>query len=200
MSSWNLTPQSDPFKTWAAWWAEAKTGAVTPPETVSLATVGADGRPSARIVYFRGLREKGFSFFTNYDSRKGRELGTAPVASMLFHWQHQERQVRVEGKVIPLSARESDLYFYAREPDSQVSACVSKQSAVLASYEQFGREIDAFLSKQGEAPVKRPENWGGYAIIPDLIEFWQAGPHRRHRRIEYQLQPNGQWQGQWLYP
>ena len=197
---WNLSSQSDPWKAWDEWWAAAQKGALVPPETVSLATVGADHRPTTRTVYFRGIRERGFSFFTHYQSRKGKDLEALPAACMLFHWQHGQRQVRVEGSVIRLNDHESDAYFYARERESQISACVSKQSEPLGSFEQFNQEVESFLSKQGDHPLKRPENWGGYAIIPDLIEFWQAGVHRRHRRIEFRKQAGGSWKGGWLYP
>ncbi len=197
---WELNPNSDPMKTWSQWWTESKEGASVPPETVSVATVGKEGRPSIRTVYFRGIRDGGFSFFTHYESRKGRELTENPVASMLFHWQHQERQVRVEGKVIRVSPQESDAYFRARAHDSQISASVSKQSQPLADYSQFVQEIEAFEKKLGPSGVTRPENWGGFAIIPDRIEFWQAGEFRRHRRIEFSKQSDGTWKGTWLYP
>lgn len=198
--NWELTLETDPWKAWAQWWAESKTGAFVPPETVALATVGSSGQPSVRTVYYRGIREGGFSFFTHYESRKGREIKAHPFASMLFHWQHAERQVRVEGPVIRLSAKESDAYFYARTPDSQISANVSKQSHPLDDYARFVRDVEEFEKKLGSNRVLRPEDWGGYAIVPHLMEFWQAGEHRRHRRMEFRLQSDGKWKGTWLYP
>jgi len=189
----------DPFQIFESWYEEAGSDASPNRDSVALATAGVDARPSVRMVYYRGLREGGLTFFTNYESRKGRELTDNPYAAMVFYWAHIGRQVRVEGRVERLSAEESDKYFAGRSFESQISAVASKQSRPLEDDEAFLKALaDAKASHEGEQ-VTRPEFWGGFKLIPSRFEFWTRGEHRRHRRIVYENHSGG-WRKSKLYP
>jgi pyridoxamine 5'-phosphate oxidase len=162
------------------------------PNAMTLATTAHDGRPSARMVLLKGVDQRGFLFFTNYASRKGRELAENPRAALVFYWHEVNRQVRVTGRVSKLPAAESDAYFATRPHGSRIAALASRQSAVIpsrAALEARYRELSTGYPNDGPP---RPLNWGGYCVHPDEIEFWQQGPNRLHDRLRYR-KSRGSW-------
>jgi len=174
----------DPFAQFDRWFNEALAAKLPEPNTMTLATVGADGRPSARIVLVKGVDERGFVFFTNYESRKGRDLAAHPYAALLFYWIELERQVRIEGRVEKTSADESDRYFASRPVGSRIGAWASEQSAVIDSRATLEAREKAFSERYGDDPP-RPPHWGGYRVVPDTLEFWQGRPSRLDDRLVY---------------
>jgi pyridoxamine 5'-phosphate oxidase len=175
-----------PLQTLASWIEEARATGVREPEAMALATVGPDGRPSARLVLCRGIDERGLRFFTSYESRKARELAGHPQAAVVFHWEATRHQVRVEGDVEVLGAADSDAYFRSRARGSQLAASVSPQSAPIADLEDLRREqrrLDAEL--QGK-DVPRPATWGGYLLVARAVELWTSGADRLHDRVRYE--------------
>jgi pyridoxamine 5'-phosphate oxidase len=172
----------DPFRQFHAWLAEAIEAEVPEPTAMTLATVDEVGCPSARIMLLKALDERGFVFYTNYESRKGRELGERPSAALVFLWKELERQVRVEGEVEKVSARESDEYFAIRPLGSRIGAWASIQSAGIQSRQWLEERVRAAEAEYGENPP-RPPHWGGYRVIPDAVEFWQGRQSRLHDRI-----------------
>lgn len=175
-----------PLQTLAAWLQEARTAGVAEPDAMALATVGADGRPSVRFVLCRGIDEQGISFFTSYDSRKGRELAGRPQAAAVFHWAATRHQVRVEGDVTVLSAAASDAYFHSRARGSQLSGSVSPQSAPIESLEDLRQRRRKLEESLGGGEVPRPPNWGGYRIHAGAVELWTGGDDRLHDRVRYE--------------
>ena len=187
-----------PFEQFTTWFSEALQAGVPEPNAMTVATLGPDLHPSARIVLLKGFDDRGFVFYTNYESRKGQELAAHPRASLLFFWQPLERQVRIEGRIEKTSAEESDTYFRSRPLGSRIGAWVSPQSRPITreTLEQRTAEMTASL---GEDPP-RPPHWGGYRVIPHYVEFWQGRPSRLHDRLAYQLQEDGNWVLQRLAP
>jgi pyridoxamine 5'-phosphate oxidase len=187
----------NPIDLFLAWYQEAELALGLDAEVMALATATRDGRPSVRMVLYRGLSAAGLRFFTNYESRKGRELGDNPRAALCFYWAPLARQVRFEGAVERVDAAESDGYFHSRPYGSQLSAAVSPQSRPIASRAELEARREELMRRGGE--VARPECWGGYRLIPDCIELWTAGEHRLHERRAFTL-VDGEWHEQLLGP
>jgi pyridoxamine 5'-phosphate oxidase len=191
---------ANPFRQFAVWFDEARAATPIEPNAMALATVGADGRPSLRMVLLKGADERGFVFYTNYESRKGRELADTPWAALTFFWPEMERQIRIEGRVEPVSAEESDAYFHSRPVGSQLSASASRQSEVIAGREELEQRVAELSAQYQNQEIPRPENWGGFRVIPDAIEFWQGRASRLHDRLRYRLLASGDWQIERLSP
>lgn len=187
-----------PLTVFEGWLAEAIAAGVTEPTAMTLATVSADGRPSTRVVLLKESGPSGLVWFTNYNSRKGRELAANPHAAVQFHWVELERVVRVEGMVIRVSAEESDAYFATRPLDSRIGAWASPQSEVISSRAQLLANAARVSARFGLKPP-RPEHWGGYRLRPELWEFWQGRTSRLHDRVRYR-QADGRWLKERLAP
>jgi pyridoxamine 5'-phosphate oxidase len=181
------------------WFEEAAASGIIEAERMALATATPDGRPSVRIVLLKGIDEDGIRFFTNYDSRKGRELDANPRAAVTLYWQPLYRAARMEGAVERLSAEESDAYFASRPRGAQIGAWASAQGSVLRSREELDervREVEARFPDE----VPRPDFWGGYRLRPDAVELWQGRPDRLHDREHFLLQDDGSWRSERLSP
>ena len=179
----------DPFRLFGDWFDRAKASGIALPEAMTLATASQDGAPTARMVLLKGFDHRGFIFYTNYDSRKCRDLDANPRAALIFQWTVLQRQVRVEGTVERTDAQESEAYFRTRPRGSQIGAWASAQSATLDSYDQLvqkAREVDQKFKNQ---QIPRPPFWGGYIVNPRRIEFWQGRANRLHDRLVYE--PDG---------
>lgn len=191
---------ADPIRQFQKWHEEVLGANLPQPHAMTLATATPDGRPSARLVLLRGLDERGFVFFTNYDSRKGNELAANPRAALVCYWPEFERQVRIEGPVEMVEEEESDRYFAARPRDSQLSAWASPQSQVIPGrddLEQWTADVDA---RYDGLEVPRPPRWGGFRVVPVSIEFWQGRPGRLHDRLRYLRGGEGTWRLERLAP
>ncbi|MDD4887731.1 MAG: pyridoxamine 5'-phosphate oxidase [Thiomonas sp.] len=190
---------ADPFKQFEHWLQQAMDAQVPEPNAMTLATVGANGRPSTRVVLIKQVDARGVVWYTNYHSRKGRELETHAFAALQFHWVELERVVRIEGRVERVSAEESDAYFASRPLTSRIGAWASPQSAPIEGRATLLKRAAEFGLRYGIRPP-RPPHWGGYRLAPDAWEFWQGRPSRLHDRLSYALQPDGSWLRQRLAP
>ena len=175
----------NPIEQFKDWFNHAIEMKVSEVNVMTIATVSPNGLPSARIVLLKEVDDKGFVFFTNYKSRKGKELDKKPHAALLFYWKELEQQIRIEGEVKKISKKESDTYFDLRPLESKMSAIVSRQSCVVQNREHLEERWVKYLKKNYEKEIKRPENWGGYRVIPEKIELWQGRKNRLHDRILY---------------
>ena len=176
----------DPLRQFQHWFGEAREAGIPAPESMTLATAGPDGRPSARMVLLKHADESGFGFHTNYESRKGSELAANPHAALLFYWQPLGRQVRIEGRVERLPAKESEEYFHTRPLGSRLAAWASPQSRPLANREELERLFTEAAARFPDEDVPRPPHWGGFRLVPDAYEFWEHAENRLHDRIRYE--------------
>lgn len=191
---------ADPLRQFEKWFQQALDANLPEPNTMTLATATPDGQPSARIVLLKGCDAAGFTFFTNYDSRKGRELTANPHAALLFFWAELQRQVRIEGAVERLSEAESNAYFRSRPLGSRLGAWASQQSEAIPSRDVLEERVREIAQRYPDGEVPRPPHWGGYRVRPLTIEFWQGRPDRLHDRLRYQrLEPTG-WRLERLSP
>jgi len=191
----------EPLRLFAAWFAEAKRAEPVNPDAMALATVGPDGLPNARMVLLKGFDERGFVFYTNVDSTKGRELKDAPKAALTFYWKSLQRQVRARGTVEVVSQEEADAYFATRSRMAQIGAWASKQSSALESRMAFEKAIARYTAKYAICTVPRPPYWSGYRVVPQEIEFWQERPFRLHDRVSFtRANLTAPWTKTRLYP
>jgi pyridoxamine 5'-phosphate oxidase len=194
------TVGDDPVKLFLAWFEAAFRAGGKEPSAMTLATADAGGAPSARMVLLKGCDQRGFVFFTNYDSRKGAELERNPQAALVFHWPEMNRQVRIRGRVAKVSDEESDEYFETRPLGSRWAAAASPQSASVASRRELEQRYAEVSAKYPAGNVPRPKNWGGYRVQPEEIEFWHSRENRLHDRIRFQRRGDGAWQVDRLAP
>lgn len=184
---------ASPFDLFTTWFSEALTSDIIEPQAMTLATATLEGRPSARVVLLRGYDANGFCFYTNYVSRKGQELAVNPYAAAVFWWGKLERQIRIEGEIQKLTAQESDAYFKSRPLGSRFGAMLSPQSQVIPTRTVLEEQLHALEAQYGQTDPPRPPHWGGYRLMPSVIEFWQSGRHRLHDRLRYTQQEAGSW-------
>lgn len=190
----------NPFKQFQVWFDQALAAQLPEPNAMTVATVTKSGKPRARIVLLKGFDERGFVFYTNYHSHKGQELADNPQAAIAFWWAELERQVRIEGRVLKVSDRESDEYFHSRPFNSRLGAWASEQSQVIESREVLEQRWQELKTKYENQEIPRPPHWGGFRVIPTEIEFWQGRPSRLHDRLLYTLKDDGSWRIDRLSP
>jgi pyridoxamine 5'-phosphate oxidase len=191
--------EADPFHLFSQWFAAAQAAETSDPTAMALATAGGNGRPSVRMVLLKKADPSGFVFYTNLESPKARQLQENPHAALCLHWAKLERQVRVEGRIEPVSNEEADAYFASRPRLSQLGAWASRQSSPMKDRFTLEQAVSATALRFGIGAVPRPPNWSGYRLVPDQIEFWQQRPFRHHDRQLFTRGPEG-WSKQWLFP
>jgi pyridoxamine 5'-phosphate oxidase len=189
----------DPLVQFSRWFQEALNAGLPEPNAMTLATVDARMQPAARIVLLKGYDDRGFVFYTNYQSRKANDLVHNARAALLFHWIELERQVRIEGAVEQVSSEDSDEYYRSRPLGSRLGAWASPQSQVVAGREELEARLEQVASSHGDDPP-RPGHWGGYRVLPQMLEFWQGRPSRMHDRIRYGREGSGGWRIERLAP
>jgi len=182
------------------WWDEAVNSKIDEVNAMTLATASLDALPSARIVLLKEFNEKGFVFFTNYESYKAQQLAENPKACLVFFWKELERQVRITGLVEKISGTQSDEYFQSRPESSRIGAWASPQSRVIEDRNWLDEKFNELVNKMEGTSIPRPTHWGGYIVKPVVIEFWQGRPSRLHDRIQYSLDENGEWKIERLAP
>jgi len=190
----------DAIQQFSIWWNEAVKSDIEEVNAMTLATASCDGLPSARIVLLKDFDEKGFVFYTNYNSFKGQQLAENPRGCLVFFWKELERQVRITGLIMKTASSESDEYFNIRPEGSRIGAIASPQSQVIPSREWLEKEVGQLMKKLSSNTIARPSHWGGYRLMPAIIEFWQGRPNRLHDRIQYTLEENGSWKIERLAP
>ncbi len=191
--------KADPIGLFREWFAEAQKSEPNDPNAMTLASATPAGRPSARMVLLKDADERGFTFFTNYESRKGQELLANPQGALLFHWKSLRRQVRAVGRIEKVSDAEADAYFATRARGSQIGAWASDQSRPLEGRFVLEKKVAQFAAKFGLSKVPRPSHWSGFRLVPDEIEFWKDGTFRLHDRLMFHRTGSG-WQTEQLYP
>ena len=197
----DIAPAGDPIELFKEWLAEAKQRELNDPDAMALATVDADGLPDVRMVLLKGVDSSGFVFYTNLESAKSEELKANPKAALCFHWKSLERQVRVRGAVIAVSAEEADTYFSTRPKDSQIGAWASRQSRPMEGRFALEKEVARYAAKYALTSVPRPPHWSGFRVQPLVIEFWRARPFRLHERLRYHRDSLGSpWVTERLFP
>ncbi|MDA3616688.1 pyridoxamine 5'-phosphate oxidase [Polluticaenibacter yanchengensis] len=184
----------------AKWWKQAQESRIEEINAMTLCTVGADLIPQGRIVLLKGFSDKGFEFYTNYQSNKGKELLAYPNASLVFFWKELQRQVRITGTVEKLSIEESTAYYHSRPRGSQLGAWASAQSTVIENRQVLSQKLSHFQQEYEGTDIPKPEYWGGYKVVPRLIEFWQGRPNRLHDRLLYTKADNNNWKIERLSP
>jgi pyridoxamine 5'-phosphate oxidase len=201
LKSGDFTEADEPLRLFAAWFEEARRAEPSDPEAMALATVDADGLPNVRMVLLKDFDERGFVFYSNEDSQKGRELAANAKAGLAFHWKSLRRQIRLRGEVANVSAAEADAYFASRPRSSQIGAWASMQSSPLESRYAFEKAIALKAAQFAVGPVPRPPFWVGYRVVPTVMEFWHERPFRLHDRVEFRRADVGAaWTKTRLYP
>jgi pyridoxamine 5'-phosphate oxidase len=201
LTNGDFTQAEEPLRLWQAWFDEAVKSEPRDPNAMSLATVDPDGMPDVRTVLLKGVDARGFVFYTNTESQKGRELAANPKAGLLFYWKSLNRQVRIRGPVEGVTPEEADAYFATRPKGAQLGAWASQQSRPLESRLAFEKAIAFYGAKYALGTVPRPPHWSGYRVVPISIEFWHDRPFRLHDRIEFRREaPGAPWHKTRLYP